>query len=72
MAADLVLYDIHQPRFAGVHTPLLAPLMCGEPVSIKYSFVQGKPAIIDGNIQGLDEAELTARVQESVQQLLRA
>jgi len=24
MAADLVLYDIHQPRFAGVHTPLLA------------------------------------------------
>ena len=46
--------------------------MCGEPVSIKYSFVQGKPAIIDGNIQGLDEAELTARVQESVQQLLRA
>jgi cytosine/adenosine deaminase-related metal-dependent hydrolase len=72
LAADLVLYDIHQPRFAGVHTPLLAPLMCGEPVSIKYSFIQGKPAISDGDIQGLDEVELTARVQESVQQLLRA
>jgi len=41
-------------------------------VSIKYSFIQGKPAISDGDVQGLDEVELTARVQESVQQLLRA
>lgn len=69
-AADLVLYDIHQPRFAGVHTPLLAPLMCGEPVTVKYSFVQGRAVVKDGQIPGLDENELTARVQESVAQLL--
>ncbi len=69
-AADLVLYDIHQPRFAGVHSPLLAPLMCGEPVSVKYSFVQGRVVVKDGQIPGLDESELTARVQESVAQIL--
>ena len=72
MAADLVLYDINLPRFAGVHSPLTAPLMCGEPVSVKYSFVQGRPAIDNGDICGLDEAELTARVQESVAQLIRS
>jgi len=66
VAADLVLYDINQPRFAGIHSPLTAPLMCGEPVSVKYSFVQGRPAIENGDVCGLDEAELTARVQESV------
>ena len=72
MAADLVLYDINQPRFAGVHSPLTAPLMCGEPVSVKYSFIQGRPAIENGDVCGLDEAELTARVQESVAQLIRS
>lgn len=72
MAADLVLFDINQPRFAGVHSPLTAPLMCGEPASVKYSFIQGRPAVDNGNICGLDEAELTARVQESVAQLIRS
>ncbi|MEH6801071.1 MAG: hypothetical protein V7681_17420 [Halopseudomonas sabulinigri] len=72
MAADLVLYDINLPRFAGVHSPLTAPLMCGEPVSVKYSFIQGRPAIENGDVCGLDEAELTARVHESVAQLIRS
>ena len=45
--------------------------MCGEPGSVKYSFIQGRPAVDNGDICGLDEAELTARVQESVAQLIR-
>ena len=32
--------------------------MCGEPASVKYSFIQGRPAVDNGNICGLDEAEL--------------
>lgn len=70
MAADLVLYDIDQPRFAGVHTPVLAPLMCGEPVRVRDSFVQGRRVVEDGRVAGLDEWELTRRVQDSVAQLL--
>lgn len=71
MAADLVLYDVRQPRLAGSHVPLFAPLMCGEPVEVKYSFVQGQPVVRDGQVQGLDEVELSARVRESVSRLLR-
>ncbi|MFC4259703.1 amidohydrolase family protein [Marinobacter lacisalsi] len=69
-AADLVLYDINQPRFAGVHTPLMAPLMCGEPVRVRDSFVQGRQIVKDGQIGNLDEAELTRKVQEGVAGLL--
>ncbi|MCK7546050.1 amidohydrolase family protein [Marinobacter bryozoorum] len=68
--ADLVLYDIDQPRFAGVHSPLMAPLMCGEPVHVKHSFVQGRCVMEDGLITGLDERELTRKVQEGVARML--
>lgn len=69
-AADLVLYDIDQPRFAGVHSPLMAPLMCGEPVHVRDSFVQGRQIVKDGHIGNLDEAGLTRKVQEGVAGLL--
>lgn len=69
-AADLVLYDVRQARLAGVHSPLMAPLMCGEPVNIRHSFVQGRAVVSGGQVLGLDEEELVARVRESVAQLL--
>lgn len=69
-AADLVLYDIDQPRFAGVHSPLMAPLMCGEPVHVRDSFVAGRRIVEDGRIGNLDESELTRKVQEGVAGLL--
>lgn len=69
-AADLVIYDIDQPRFAGVHEPLMAPLLCGEPVDVKYSFVNGSPVIDQGYITNLDERHLTQQVRNSVRQLL--
>ncbi|MBD3895580.1 amidohydrolase family protein [Halomonas sp. ML-15] len=68
--ADLVLYDIDQPRFAGVHTPLMAPLMCAEPALVKHSFVNGLPVVESGRVKGLDEIELTQHVQQSVMELL--
>ncbi|MGP9822382.1 amidohydrolase family protein [Salinarimonas sp. NSM] len=69
-AADLVLFDVDQPRFAGVHMPLMAPLMCGEPVTVRDSFVNGKPVVQDGRVAGLDAGELTRKVQEGVKALL--
>lgn len=70
LCADLVLYDIDQPRFAGVHDPLLAPLMCGEPASVKHSFVAGRHVVSDGWVAGLDRSELTRNVQKTVATLL--
>lgn len=69
-AADIVLYNTDKPRFAGVHAQLEAPLLCGEPVEIKYSFIQGKPVVENGCVKGLDEAELVANVQQGVAELL--
>lgn len=71
-AADLVLYDLQQPRFAGVHSPLEAPLICGEPVTIKQSFVNGKLVVSDNQVHNIDLEKLTADVQQSVQALLRS
>lgn len=71
MAADIVLYDIDRPRMSGVHSPLYAPLLCGEPVDVKYSFVQGKPVVSKGVVNNLDEDELVARVKEGVADLLK-
>ncbi|MFW5825780.1 MAG: amidohydrolase family protein, partial [Marinobacter sp.] len=68
--ADLVLYNIDEPRFAGVHSPLMAPLMCGEPVHVRDSFVQGRRVVDQGEIPGVDTAELTRQVQQGVASLL--
>lgn len=70
-AADLVLYNLQQPRFAGVHSPLAAPLICGEPVTIKQSFVNGAPVVSDNQVLNLDPAELVADVQQGVRELLK-
>lgn len=69
-AADLVLYDLQQPRFAGVHSPLEAPLICGEPATIKHSFINGKPVVSNNHVHDIDLEKLTADVQQSVQTLI--
>lgn len=68
--ADLVLYDLQQPRFAGVHSTLMAPLLCGEPATLRYGFVNGRLVVEEGRVAGLDEADLIRQVQASVQALL--
>ncbi|NVK72133.1 MAG: amidohydrolase family protein [Oceanospirillaceae bacterium] len=69
-AADLVLYSLDAPRFAGVHSLLEAPILCGEPVLIKHSFVNGKRVIENGHVLGVDEFELIREVKHAVQDLL--
>lgn len=41
-AADIVLYDLNQPRLTGCHSSLMAPIMCGEPAAVKVSIVNGR------------------------------
>lgn len=69
-AADLVLYRIDQPRMASVHSPIYAPLLCGEPASVKASFVQGK-CIFDSSKQDLFEHEKwAADIKQAVNTLI--
>ncbi len=70
-AADIVLYDIDQPRMAGVHSPLLAPILCAEPVTIKHTFIQGIPVWGALAKCALDEDELVSQVQQGVTNLLK-
>ncbi|MBU2022684.1 MAG: amidohydrolase family protein, partial [Gammaproteobacteria bacterium] len=69
-AADLVLYSLDAPRFSGVHSPLEAPILCGEPVLIKHSFVNGKQVVENGQVLGVDEAKLIQDVKAAVLELL--
>ncbi|NVK38817.1 MAG: amidohydrolase family protein [Gammaproteobacteria bacterium] len=71
MAADIVLYDIDQPRMSGVHSPLLAPILCAEPVSIKHTFINGKPVWGGLSQTQLDEAQLVAEVKSGLADLLK-
>ncbi len=67
-AADLVIYDIHKPRFSGVHSPLMAPLLCGEPVEIKTSFINGR--IVFQQSDSDIYHSLVEDVQHSVEELI--
>ncbi|WP_025733237.1 amidohydrolase family protein [Carnimonas nigrificans] len=70
-AADMVLFDIDTPRHSAVHTPLMAPLMCGEPTTVKHSFVNGRQVVADGNVVGVDDERLIHEVKESIALLLK-
>jgi 8-oxoguanine deaminase len=68
-ACDIVLYDISHYRYQGLHSVEQAPLLCGEPVIVKHSFVNGRRVIVDGDIVGLDEEKLRHSVQDGLQRL---
>ncbi len=58
MLADIALYDLNAPRFAGLWQPELAPVLCGEPLTAKHVMVNGQWQLRDGCIHGLDYAAL--------------
>ncbi len=69
-AADLVLYDVSGPRFAGFHDPAVAPVTAGEPAPVKYSIVNGRVVVDDGEIPGLDLHALRRDAIDAVRQLI--
>ncbi len=69
-AADLVIYSLQTPRFSGVHSRLEAPVLCGEPAQIAYSFVNGKLVVEQGQVLGVDEEKLVEDVRDACKILL--
>ncbi|SEG87355.1 Amidohydrolase family protein [Marinobacterium lutimaris] len=70
-AADLAIYSLDSLRFSGMHSALETPLMCGEPVDLKYSFVNGRMVVSDNQVLGVDEQVLRASVQRGIGKLLQ-
>lgn len=70
--ADLVLYDLNDPRFLGLWQPELAPVICGEPLRAKHVMVNGRWRMFAGLVEGLDFRELqhdTRRMLRFLQQV---
>ena len=68
-AADLVVYDLDNPRYFGVHDELAAPVMCGEPARVRHALVQGRVVVRNGEIPGLDMARLRYEARAALMEL---
>ena len=67
--ADLVLYDVSAPRYAGVWQPQFAPVLCGEPVAVVRTMVDGRWRVIDGEVPGLAQADVATRAKRELERL---
>ncbi|MDR3437298.1 amidohydrolase family protein [Telmatospirillum sp.] len=68
-AADLAIFDLAQPRYAGLHDPLIGPIVSGGSAHLRHLLVGGRPVVIDGAIPGLDLAALSRRAAGVVRRL---
>jgi len=69
MQADLVLYDLTHPRYAGNHDAATAPITAGGAAHVRHAWVAGRTVVRDGQIPGLDLAELSARARALVKKI---
>ncbi len=68
-AADLALFDLSQPRYAGLHDPLIGPIIGGGGARLRHLLVAGRPVVENGAIPGLDLAALSHRAAGVVRRL---
>jgi cytosine/adenosine deaminase-related metal-dependent hydrolase len=69
-SADLAIFDLDQPRYAGLHDPLIGPVAGGGGARPRHVLVGGRPVVTDGAIPGLDLAALSARAANVVRRLV--
>jgi cytosine/adenosine deaminase-related metal-dependent hydrolase len=68
-SADIAIFDLAHPRYAGLHDPLIAPVASGGAAQLRHLLVAGRPVVINGEIPGLDLAHLSARAAAVVHRL---
>jgi cytosine/adenosine deaminase-related metal-dependent hydrolase len=68
-AADLALFDLSQPRYAGLHDRLIGPIIGGGGAQLRHLLVAGRPVVENGNIPGLDLAALSHHAAAIVRRL---
>ena len=64
-AADLVIHGLDAPRCAGLHDPLIAPVVSGA-TTVRHVLMDGVPVVVDGAIPGLDLEALLAKARDVV------
>lgn len=68
-AADIAVYNLAEPRYAGLHDPAIGPVASGGAARLRLLTVQGRPVVENGAIPGLDLPRLLARAKEAVRKL---
>ena len=69
--ADLVLYGLDHPRYAGNHDPVSAPITAGGAPLLRHVWVAGREVVRDGAIPGFDLPAWLARADAVVRRLKR-
>lgn len=64
--ADLVLWDTSSLRYSGFHHILSAPIVAGEPATIKKMFIAGKEVVSNGHVLNVDYEELTQQIKQAL------
>ncbi|SDH28734.1 8-oxoguanine deaminase [Pseudomonas benzenivorans] len=67
--ADLALFKLDELRFSGSHDPLAALLLCGADRADRM-LIGGQWRVIDGQIEGLDLAQLIADHRQAARELI--
>jgi len=68
-AADIAVYNLAEPRYAGLHGPAIGPVASGGAPRLRLLTVQGRPVVENAAIPGLDLPRLLARAKEAVRKL---
>lgn len=57
-SADIAIFDLDRPRYFGQHDALIGPVVSAGDLSVRHSFVRGKPVVENGAIPWLDLEKL--------------
>lgn len=68
-AADIAIFDLAHPRYAGLHDPLIAPVASGGGAHVRHLLVGGRPVVANGVVPGVDLARLSARATAVVKRI---
>jgi cytosine/adenosine deaminase-related metal-dependent hydrolase len=56
--ADIAIFNLDQPRYFGMHDPMIAPVTCGGAASVRALLIGGRMVVENGAIPGLDIQKL--------------
>jgi cytosine/adenosine deaminase-related metal-dependent hydrolase len=56
--ADIAIFDLDQPRYFGMHDPMIGPVTCGGGASVRALLIGGRMVVENNVIPGLDIAKL--------------
>jgi len=68
-SADIAIFDLSHPRYAGLHDPMIGPVASGGQAWLRHVFVAGRPVVRDGAVPGVDLRALSARAAAVVRRM---